>query len=155
MIQNDKKSESVTSEKISKIEKAIEEATAVLAKAEEYLKAQSELEKSEKVYAELTASFEEIKKALETEKSKKPEQEKLIKEISVIDAEIPKYDELDAKKSEVQKLLNQLTDCNKTLANYVNAQMRIASEIEKMKSEQKTLENAGVWNGDYITILEV
>ena len=89
ILENDKKSESVTAEKISVIEKSLEEVTAVLAKAEEYSKAQSELEKSEKTYAELTVSFEEIKKTLESEKTKKPEQEKLSKQITVIEAEIP------------------------------------------------------------------
>ena len=143
ILENDKKSESVTAEKISKIEKAIEEATAVLAKAEEYSKAKTELEKSEKTYAELTVSFEEIKKALETEKSKKPEHEKLIKEISVIDAEIPKYDELEAKKSELQRLTKQLDEGNKSLANYLDAEKKISEDIAKMKDENKCLADAG------------
>ncbi|MBQ2903882.1 MAG: SMC family ATPase [Clostridia bacterium] len=143
ILENDKKSESVTSEKISEIEKTLEEVTAVLAKAEEYSKAQSELEKSKKTHAELTVSFEEIKKALEAEKAKKPEHEKLIKEISVIDAEIPKYDELEAKKSELQKLTKQLDESNKNLANYLDAEKKISEDIAKMKEEQKTLENAG------------
>ena len=143
ILENDKKSESVTSEKISETEKALEEVTAVLAKAEEYSKAQSELEKSEKTYAELTASFEEIKKILEAEKAKKPEQEKLIKEISVIDAEIPKYDELDAKKFELHRLTKQINESNKNLANYLDAEKKISEDIAKMKEEHKVLENAG------------
>ena len=143
ILENDKKSESVTAEKISLIEKSLEEVTAVLAKAEEYSKARSELEKSEKTYAELTVSFEEIKKILEAEKAKKPEQEKLSKQITVIEAEIPKYDELDAKKTEAQKLANQLQTCNKTLESYITAQKGIAEDIAKMKEENKTLENAG------------
>lgn len=143
ILENDKKSESVTAEKISVIEKSLEEVTAVLAKAEEYSKARSELEKSEKTYAELTVTFEEIKKTLDAEKSKKPEHEKLSKQIAVIEAEIPKYDELDAEKAEAQKLANQLQTCNKTLESYVKAQKGIAEDIAKMKEEQKTLENAG------------
>lgn len=143
ILANDKKSEYVTAEKISAIEKSLEEVTAVLAKAEEYSKAQSELEKSEKTYAELTVSFEEVKKTLDAEKAKKPEHEKLIKEISVIDAEIPKYDELDAKKSELQRLTKQLDESNKNLANYLDAEKKISEDIAKMKEEQKTLENAG------------
>ena len=143
ILENDKKSESVTAEKISKIEKALEEVTAVLAKAEEYSKAQSELEKSEKTYAELTVSFGETQKTLEAEKAKKPEQEKLSKQIAVIEAEIPKYDELDAKKAEAQKLANQLQTCNKTLESYITAQKGIAEDIAKMKDEQKSLADAG------------
>lgn len=143
ILENDKKSESVTAEKISVIEKSLEEVTAVLAKAEEYSKAQSELKKSEKTYAELNVSFEEIKKTLESEKAKKPEQEKLSKQITVIEAEIPKYDELDAKKAEAQKLANQLQTCNKILESYITAQNGIAEDIAKMKEEQKSLENAG------------
>lgn len=143
ILENDKKSESVTAEKISVIEKSLEEVTAVLAKAEEYSKARSELEKSEKTYAELTVSFEEIQKTLDAEKSKKPEHEKLSKQIAVIEAEVPKYDELDAQKAEAQKLANQLQNCNKTLESYIKAQKGIAEDIAKMKEEQKTLENAG------------
>lgn len=143
ILENDKKSESVTAEKISKIEKAIEEATAVLAKAEELKKAETELAISEKTHQQMLNDFEEIKKTLEAEKAKKPEQENISKQIAVIEAELPKYDELDAKKSESKKLKNQLQTCNKTLESYVKAQKEIVAEIEKMKSEQKSLENAG------------
>ncbi len=143
ILENDKKSESATAEKITVIEKSLEEVTAVLAKAEEYSKAQSELEKSEKTYAELTVSFEEIKKTLETEKSKKPEHEKISKEIAFMEAELPKYDEFEVKKSVAQKLANQIQSDSRKLENYVKAQKDIVAEIEKMKSEQKTLENSG------------
>lgn len=143
ILENDKKSESVTSEKISRIEKALEEATGILAKAEELSKAQTELEKSEKAYAELTASSEEIKKTLEAEKSKKPEHEKLLKKISVADTEIPKYDELEAKKAELQKLTKQLDESGSNLANYLDAEKKIADKLATMKEEQKSLSDAG------------
>ncbi len=143
ILESDRKSESETAEKIAKVEKSLEEIAGVLAKAEEFEKAESELEKSEQIYAQKKTLCEEIKMNLESEKAKKPEQENLSKLIAVIEAELPEYDKLDAKKSEVQKLTNQLQTCNKTLESYVVAQKDIASEIEKMKSEQKTLENAG------------
>lgn len=143
ILENDKKSESVTAEKITAIEKALEEVTGILAKAEEFAKAQSELENSEKTYAELTASFEGIKKTLESEKSRKPEHEKLSKEIAVIDAEIPKYDELEAKKSELRNLTNRLDESNKNLASYLEAEKKISEDVAKMKGEQKSLADAG------------
>lgn len=143
ILENDKKSESVTAEKITAIEKALEEVTGILAKAEEFAKAQSELENSEKTYAELTASFEGIKKTLESEKSRKPEHEKLSKEIAVIDAEIPKYDELEAKKSELRNLTKRLDESNKNLASYLEAEKKISEDVAKMKGEHKALADAG------------
>ncbi len=143
ILENDKKFESVTAEKISVIEKSLEEVTAVLAKAEEYSKAQSELEKSEKTYAELTVSFGEIKKILEAEKAKKPEQEKLSKQIAVIEAELPKYDELEMKKAEAVSLSKQLGVSSKMLEKYIEGHESLVDYLAKMKEEQKVLENAG------------
>ncbi len=143
ILANDKKSESVTAEKISKIEKELEIVAGVLAKADELKKAETELAISEKTHQQMLNDFEEIKKTLEAEKAKKPEQEKLIKEISVIDAEIPKHDEFETKKSELQNNSKQLDESNKNLANYLDAEKKISEDIAKMKEEHKVLENAG------------
>ncbi|MBR4858868.1 MAG: SMC family ATPase [Clostridia bacterium] len=143
ILENDKKSESVTAEKISKIEKELEVVAGVLSKAEDYAKAESELEKSELVYTQKKASSEEIKKTLEAEKSKKPERENISKQIAVIEAELPQYDEYEAKKSEAANLAKMLDESNKNIAGYLEAQKKIADDLAKMKEEQKTLENAG------------
>lgn len=143
ILEKDSESDKQTAEKIVATEKQIEEVTIVLTKAEELLKAESELNKSETIYKQKTESFEEVKKVLEAEKSKKPEHEKISKEIAFIEAELPKYDEFEAKKIEAQNLANQIKANSRVLENDVNAQKDSASEIEKMKSEQKALENAG------------
>ena len=143
ILEKDSESDKQTAEKIVATEKQIEEVTIVLTKAEELLKAESELNKSETIYKQKTESFEMIKKVLESEKSKKPEHEKISKEIAFIEAELPQYDEFEAKKIEVQNLANQIKENSRVLENDVNAQKDSASEIEKMKSEQKALENAG------------
>ena len=143
IIESDKKSEAAAVGKISEIEKNLEEVTAVLAKAEEYIKAETELQKSELIFEQKKILAEEIKKALETEKAKKPEQEKISNEIAIIESEMPKYDEYESVKSEMKKISEKLNESAKSLENYVNGQKRIAEETEKMKSEQKALENAG------------
>ncbi len=143
ILENDRKSESETAEKIAKVEKEFEEIAGVLAKAEELAKAESELKNSEQIYEQKKASFGKIKDTFESEKARKPEHEKLSKEIAFTEAELPKYDEYDSKKNEAKKLADQIQICNKTLESYVNARKGIISEIEKMKTEQKTLENAG------------
>lgn len=143
ILENDKKSESATAKKISKIEKELETVAGILAKAEEFKKAETELENSKKTYAELTVSFEEIKKTLEAEKARKPEQENISKQIAVIEAELPKYDEFEMKKAETVSLAKQLDESGKNLEKYVEAQKKIADELAKMKEEQKSLENAG------------
>lgn len=143
ILENDKKSESAIAGKLSAIEKSIEEVTGVLAKAEEFSKTETELEKSEKTYELMTASFEEIKKTLEAEKSKKPELERILKEISVIDVEIPKYDEFESKKSEALSLSKRLDEANGNLAKYLESEKKISEDIAKMKEEQKALSDAG------------
>lgn len=143
ILENDKEAESATAEKISRIEKELEAVAGVLAKAEEFKKAETELENSEKTHQQMLNDFEEIKKTLEAEKTKKPEQEKLSKQIAVIEAELPKYDEFEIKKAEAASLAKQLDESNKNLEKYVEAQKKIADDLAKMKEEQKSLENAG------------
>ncbi len=143
ILDNDKKSESEISENIVKIEKMHEEIAGILAKAEEFSKARSELENSEKTYEQMMLSFEEIKKTLEAERTRKPEYEKLLKEINIFDAEIPKYDELEKKKNEAMSVANLLQKNNKDLERYIAEEKKISVDLAKMKEEQKALADAG------------
>ena len=143
ILENDKKAESETVGKLGVTEKKLEAVTGILAKSDELLKAQAELDISEKTYSRMTAEFEEIKRSLEIEKAKKPEQERLAKQIAVIEAEIPKYDELNVKREEAETLSKQIQSGKKELERYIEAAKKISDELENMKEEQKALANAG------------
>lgn len=143
IIENDKKSESETVEKLNVTEKRLEAVTGILAKSDELIKAKSELDISEKSYILTETEFEKAKRSLELEKLKKPEQERIAKQIAVIEAELPQYDELNSKAEEAETLSKQLQTEKNNLERYIKGAERISDELEKMKDEQKSLANAG------------
>lgn len=143
ILESDKKSDKKTAEKIAENDKLLEETTIILTKAEDLLKLKNKLEKSELLFKQKTESFEEIKRILKDEKAKKPDQEKLLKQISFIEAELPKYNELEMKKAEAKELSAKLGLYGQKLEKAVNDAKNLSENIKKMKDEHKTLENAG------------
>ena len=143
ILESDRKSDEKTAEEIAENDKLFEETTVMLTKAEKLVELKNKFKESEQKYKQKTESFEEIKRVLEDEKAKKPEQEKLLRQISFIEAELPKYNELEMKKSEAKDLSTKLALYGQKLEKNVNDAKDLAEKIQKMKDEQKTLENAG------------
>ncbi len=143
LLENDKKADTKVLEDTAATEKALEETTSILAKAQEHIKAKSELEKASAIYRQKKESFEEVTKTLEAEKSKKPDHEAIAKQLAVMDAELPRYDEYDLLIRKAHSLDKAVSDNKSELAQQTEAAEKLTDIIQSIKAEQKSLESAG------------
>ena len=143
ILEEDRKIDAAICTDTEKAEKALEEITGVLAKAQEHTKAKNELEKSLQLYNQKTATFNEVKKELDEQKALKPEQEATAKQIAVIEAELPDYDEYSSLASKANALDKSVEEDNALLAEQAAAAEKLSKLIESLKTEHKTLDGAG------------
>lgn len=143
LLENDREADTKVLADTAANEKALEEITGALAKAQDHIKAKSELEKATVIYSRKTESFEEVTKTLETEKSRKPEQESIAKQLAVMDADLPRYDEYDQLVCKVESLDKSIKSNESDLKQQTETAEKLSGIIRSIKAEQKTLEGAG------------
>ncbi len=128
----------------AELTKKLDDLTAIITKAQEQKKTQSELERAIKEQEEKAPLLEELKAAAEKEKAREPEIERISSEISRLEAELPSYDEAEEKSKTLKALEIELRDDIGTRDKKTAIQNELKSQTEALKEELKGLENAGV-----------
>ncbi|MCH5349116.1 MAG: SMC family ATPase [Oscillospiraceae bacterium] len=135
---------SVENEKeIAALESELEKITAALTKAEERAKTQAALSEARKKEAEKIPMLEKLKAALDAETANKPMTEELSKQVSVIEAELPRYDELEQNRTQLRKLKIQIENDTDLLNAKQKAQNALKAELEKLRTEFQELSSSG------------
>lgn len=125
-------------------EKELADIHANIGKAEEYAKNVAEFQKKQAELPLCAGAFDDAQKAWHTEQERQPVRDAVAREITALEADLPRYDALDALTQELGRLDAEI---ERTRAEQADLQKRTDSkerEIKDLKEKQKLLENAGV-----------
>ncbi len=125
------------------VDKALEEAVALLTQGEAYRKAQRLLVQQQADEAATRTLLQQRQEALEAEQSQKPRQEQLGKEITTLDLTLPEYDRLSSLLASLSASEAERKKAESDSAAAQRAKTALTLEIETLKQEQKSLENVG------------
>lgn len=143
LIEQDEQIAEQLQEALDTLEKQLEQVNTNLGKIEEYEKAQVELEKSRETIAEKQSALEQAQADLENARSTQPEQQMLNSEITLISAELSRYDGLELQRNAQRVAKAQLNVDVDLLAGQTDAMQAHESELAKLKEERTSLERAG------------
>jgi len=143
LLEEDSRLAEETEKKFSICEKEFEKVTEILAKGEEFSKAEKDLETALKIQTETTAGLENADKILKAENEKKPELEKLTAQIAVFTEDLPQYDKLKNITDEIFRSDTAIKRNEKELEICTESAETISEKIRKLNEEYETLENAG------------
>lgn len=143
LIEKDTEESEAVQNKIRITEQTLENINALLTKAENYIKAEAELEAAIKVQAETTPLIDEFKERAATIKNQTPEIENKQKQVTEIEAQYGEYDLLREKKN-TALALNSSLDKNKKSVENIKEKILFSSEkITAMKKELSGLADSG------------
>ena len=130
-------------EELADCEKQLELVNSRILKAQEYNKAKAALKEAEAKLERVAEEQAQAKSSAEDIRAKQPEREQLEERLTLMEAELPKYDELDALRNEIRRLDKRLTQDNEARQD-CGAKLREArAAAADMKQELMYLENAG------------
>ncbi|NLC33309.1 MAG: SMC family ATPase, partial [Clostridiales bacterium] len=147
LIGQDAAEEAVFSSEEQALERQLEHINTVLGKAEEYLKAQTDLANAKISISEKRSDLEGFLSALNTEKAKQPRREEIDQEITQLQMELVQYDELDAKELEMDSLLKKLNTNSQNRDMQSESAQNLDKKIATLKEELKALDQAGEKKG--------
>lgn len=143
LIEKDTEESEAVQNEIKITEQTLENINALLTKAENYIKAEAELEAAIKVQAETTPLIDEFKERAATIKNQTPEIENKQKQVTEIEAQYGEYDLLREKKN-TALALNSSLDKNKKSVENIKEKILFSSEkITAMKKELSGLADSG------------
>lgn len=143
LIEKDTEESEAVQNEIRITEQTLENINALLTKAENYIKAEAELEAAIKVQAETTPLIDEFKERAATIKNQTPEIENKQKQVTEIEAQYGEYDLLREKKN-TALALNSSLDKNKKSVENIKEKILFSSEkITSMKKELSGLADSG------------
>ena len=143
LIEQDRKAESDCKNRRETTEKQIKKLEQELTVLAEQEKTKLELKQKTESLAGETETFEKLKKELEAQEAKKPETEKAADEKSKLEAELPRYDAQDTLAREIGDLKKKSETLKTELEAKTAASKNDSDRIETLKTEQKTLSDAG------------
>ena len=143
LIEQDRKAENDCKNRRETIEEQIKKLEKELAVIAEQEKTDRELKQKTECLAGETQTFEKLKKELEAQAAKKPETEKAADEKSKLEAELPRYDAQDTLAREIGELKNKSEALKKELEAKTAASKNNSDRIEALKTELKSLSDAG------------
>ena len=143
VLKEDSEAKTALAAQLAELEQAIEASTAALTQAQGFQNAKTALAEKEKQEAAQTAALDQANTALIAAEATKPRQEELAKIIAELNLLLPGYDELEqSEKALVQKEKSlPLTQAQAEAAG--RKKEELSSELVNLKTEQKTLEQAG------------
>lgn len=124
-------------------EKELGKVNEILVKINEREKIESELVSAKALAKDKASALQNLKQIFESEKAKQPEIETITAHIASLEAELPMYDELEIRSAEANDLIRRVKRAEKENAVMAVSLKERAEKLEKMKAEQKALENAG------------
>lgn len=143
LIEKDTEESEAVQNEIRITEQTLENINALLTKAENYIKAEAELEAAIKVQAETTLLIDEFKERAATIKTQTPEIENKQKQVTEIEAQYGEYDLLREKKN-TALALNSSLDKNKKSVENIKEKILFSSEkITVVKKELSGLADSG------------
>lgn len=143
IISQDKLAEDKLSKDIEQFEKQISELTAIISKAEEFIKVQENLKIIDNQLQTLSSKKEKLEIELDIKKSKQSEYDTLNEKIIRLNSELAEYSKIDVKKQELITLDTQLKAGEQKRVQVEAKLKRLAEELSKIKDERFSLENAG------------
>ena len=124
------------------VEKHLEQTTAKLTQANNYVNLKKELCRQQEVEKKAFIELDQAQLKLEEAKGTLPEQENLSKKINELELQLPSYDERDEKSKELAKKQKELTETENCRVKAEADREALVAELSKQREEQKSLENA-------------
>lgn len=130
-------------EQLAAVEKALEDAAALMTKAEQREKTAAVLKATEDAEKAAAALLEQRQAALEAERARKPKQDALQKKITELELLLPSYDELEKLIAQQAQASAELEQAASGAAKAQQEHAALLEALEQLKQERKSLENAG------------
>ncbi len=143
LIQQDKNVAMLMDAKLKAIEQRLETVNANIGKAEEYIKAKNNLDICQKELQLNIPNRKRKKQLLEDEKAKQPYREKLEQKIALVESELPEYKRLEDAKSLLLSVEANIAAQQRQYKFNAEKLKSLTEKMEILKTEQKSLENAG------------
>ena len=154
LIENDSKKAEATAEKLTELDKNLEDINTKLGKIEELERVRKSLEFNKSMLPAKEAEVEKAKAEFDTLSEKEAEKENLSKDITLFTQELSLYDESDVLKEALTSTKTSL-EKNTTKKTDSAANLRILSDnLTKLKEERLSLENAGENKAKLLSELE-
>lgn len=128
---------------INEWEKALNEIEKALTLIDNQRKNKKAIEDSEAELASQRERLAELKTKLEEAKKRQGELDELLRQIALIEAELPKYNEFKNNTSNLDNLKGQIDEISERLGNRAEQAKALENEIKCLREELLSLEGAG------------
>ncbi len=142
LLAEDREAQEALALSLTENEKASEQLTADLTRAEAYRTAKKELERNQQQEIQQQEALQQAQAALEAAQETLPQQESLTKQMAALDALLPSYDDMEAREADLTKKKKELSEAEVTREATGKNLTVLDGQIAELKAEYKTLENA-------------
>ena len=143
LLEQDRERDTQCSEELEQLDGEWKAVTALLAKAEELEKAQSQLEEAQARRKTCAAQWEAAQQQLEAQTAQAPQLEGLRAQLADLEAELPRYQELEQLRQNLTAQTQSIRQQSTWLEEQENEQRRREKELELWRQERTGLEEAG------------
>lgn len=144
LIADDKKASAINEAELNEIGNTIEALSVIISQAEKYSEAKKNIEVYKTSLESLKANLSVLEKAKNECEKDKVKVDELAKMINSIEAQLAEYDALDEKIKEHKQYELELSVDSESLESKTECLAELSQEIELLKQEKLTLENATV-----------
>lgn len=143
LLEQDRERDTQCNEELEQLDGEWKAVTALLAKAEELEKAQSQLEVAQVRRETCATQWEAAQQQLEAQMAQAPQLEVLRAQLADLEAELPRYQELDHLRQNLTALTQSIRQQSVRLEEQESEQQRREKELELWRQERAGLEEAG------------
>lgn len=143
LLEQDRERDTQCSEELEQLDGEWKAVTALLAKAEELEKAQSQLEEAQVRRETCATQWEAAQQQLEAQTAQAPQLEVLRAQLADLEAELPRYQELDHLRQNFAAQTQNIQRQSTWLEEQESEQRRREKELELWRQERAGLEEAG------------
>lgn len=143
LLDQDRERDTQCSEELEQLDGEWKAVTALLAKAEELEKAQSQLEEAQARRETCVGLWEAAQQQLEAQTAQASQWEGLRAQLADLEAELPRYQELDQLRQNLTAQTQSIRQQSTWLEEQENEQRRREKELELWRQERTGLEEAG------------
>ena len=143
LLEQDRERDTQCNEELEQLDGEWKAVTALLAKAEELEKAQSQLEEAQVRRETCATQWEAAQQQLEAQTAQAPQLEVLRAQLADLEAELPRYQELEQLRQNLTAQTQSIRQQSTWLEEQGNEQQRREKELELWRQERTGLEEAG------------
>ena len=143
LLEQDRERDTQCNEELEQLDGEWKAVTALLAKAEELEKAQSQLEEAQVRRETCKAQWEAAQQQLEAQTAQAPQLDSLRAQLADLEAELPRYQELEQLRQNLTAQTQSIRQQSTWLEEQENEQQRREKELELWRQERAGLEEAG------------